>query len=82
MEVVQLMIGLPRRCPQLRVEGLDSEQFFGITLCELDAMAAAEAAAEEAAEAAAAEAADAAEAAEGRAQAVRRHAGVDVLFTN
>lgn len=43
MEVVQLMLGLPRRCPGLTIEALDSEQFFGVTLLELDAMAAAEA---------------------------------------
>jgi hypothetical protein len=56
--VAQLMLGLARRCPQIEVEALDSEQFFGVTLTELDAMAAAEAEAEAAA-AAATEAMDA-----------------------
>lgn len=45
MEVAQLMLALPRRCPRLEVEALDSEQFFGVTMKELDAMAAAEEAA-------------------------------------
>lgn len=39
MEVAQLMLGLPRRCPHIEVDALDSEQFFGVTLpCVADPM--------------------------------------------
>ena len=38
VEVAQLMLALPRRCPHLSVEALDAEQFFGVTLKDLDAM--------------------------------------------
>jgi hypothetical protein len=38
VEVAQLMLALPRRCPQLTVEALDAEQFFGVTLKDLDMM--------------------------------------------
>ena len=38
VEVAQLMLALPRRCPQLTVEALDAEQFFGVTLRDLDTM--------------------------------------------
>lgn len=37
VEVAQLMLGLPRRCPHIEVDALDSEQFFGVTLpCAAD----------------------------------------------
>ncbi|KAL4421326.1 hypothetical protein ABPG75_010617 [Micractinium tetrahymenae] len=40
VEVAALMLELPRRRPALELEALDSEQFFGITLADLEAMAA------------------------------------------
>lgn len=40
VEVAQLMLGIGRRCPSLGVQALDSEAFFGVTLSDLEAMAA------------------------------------------
>lgn len=42
VEVAALMLGLPRRRPSLELAALDSEQFYGITIADLDGMAAEE----------------------------------------
>lgn len=39
VEVAALMLELPRRCPALELAALDSEQFYGITIADLDSMA-------------------------------------------